>query len=67
MFMKKNGLKEKDLHLKQAINVTRNIFCENCIEKEGHCLERYSSEIPRCYTFRCVMNRIRKIFDRFDR
>ena len=67
MFMKKKMTKEeKDLHFKQAVEITKTFFCKNCREKEGSCRESYS-DIPQCYTFGCVMNRIKKIFDRFDR
>lgn len=66
MFIKKN--ESNDLHFKQAEEITKKFFCPNCVKKEGVCDERFTtSETPRCYTFRCVMYRIRKIFDRFDR
>lgn len=65
MFIKKN--ESNDLHFEQANEITRKFYCKNCVEKEGGCSERFNSDLPRCYTFRCVMNRFRKILDRFDK
>lgn len=65
MLFNKNKNKYKELHLEQAIKITKNEFCKSCREHEGGCRESYE-ENPRCWTFNIVVKKIKRIFDKHD-
>ena len=65
MFFNKNKNKYQELHLEQAIKITKNEFCKSCREHEGSCRESYE-ENPRCLTFNRVVEKIKRIFDKYD-
>ena len=64
--MKKS--KHNKEHLKEAITIVRNNFCQMCREHEGGCRTSYEHDfLRRCWTARIVMKKIKKIFDKYDK
>lgn len=55
--------KYDELHAQEAFNVTIKNFCNMCVEHEGRCRR----DTERCYTAKTVMNKIKKIFDKYDK
>lgn len=64
--MKKSKYDEE--HLKEATIIVRNNFCQMCREHEGGCRKSYDNNfLTYCWTAHIVMNKIKKIFDKYDK